>query len=183
MCREVNFGDNFNASCLCISYNLLDFFLSVVTFNGSMAHIKALPVMKLTTDSLAADFSKKGMLFDFNSPALVVCKMPVETVKLVKCHKINKLLYGFSTEEVTAFVKLHTSPGVKGLVADFAASHLVFAVNKLLECNHRIESTTVITSENLNSLFAYFKHVFFFLNLFGINEANVGFFSFFAHYT
>ena len=35
-----------------------------------MAHIKALPAVKLTALSFTADFSKKRMLFNFNSPEI-----------------------------------------------------------------------------------------------------------------
>ena len=138
-----------------------------------MAHIKALPAMKLTALSFTADFSKKRMLFNFNSPALVIGKMPMETVKLIHSHIINKLFNGFHTEEVTAFVKLHTSPGIKGSVADFTAGNLVFIVKKLLYGNHCIKRTVVITCKDFNAGFSNLEKILLFLHFFRVDEADV----------
>ena len=63
-------------------------------------------------------FSELRVLLDFDSPALVLCKMPVKPVHLVDGHHVNIFLDLVDAEIVTGAVQMHSSVGKARLVLD-----------------------------------------------------------------
>ena len=63
-------------------------------------------------------FSKLRILLDFDSPTLVLSKMPVESVQLIGSHYIQITLHLIHIEEMAGNIEMHTSIGKTRLILD-----------------------------------------------------------------
>ena len=104
--RKVDLRNNGNTEGSRICNHFLDLFLSVeaaVTLSVALVPLLvnhgAVPV--------CTDLCKLRIFLDFNAPALVLCKMPVEPVKLVGCHHVEVLLHLVNAEDMPADIQMH----------------------------------------------------------------------------
>ncbi len=112
MSRKVNFRNYLYISFLGICHNLTNLFLSI---EPSVAF----PVRRIIrTAKIAADnsvvaprsnLSQFRMALDFNSPSLVVSKMPMEYIELVKRKHINGTLHHLNIRKMPADIE-HKPP-------------------------------------------------------------------------
>ena len=99
MSRKVDFRDDGNAFGCCIGYYIADLVLSVIT--AVWLSVKLFPVLQDNCSLAYGTFLCKLRIFlDLDSPALIVCKMPVEGVQLVYLHDVEISLDNVNTEEV-----------------------------------------------------------------------------------
>src|SRR5579872_1081487 len=68
------------------------------------------------TAAAGADFREQGITFDFNAPALVLRKVPVEVVHFMQRDKIDIAFDEFDGEEMSADVQMKPAPRKAGVV-------------------------------------------------------------------
>ena len=86
--------------------------------------VVALAVEKVADDGLVADRSElcESRIFLYlDSPALVVCEMPVEGVEFVDFHHVDVFLHHVHVEEMSRNVHVHASVSEAWFVLDFNA--------------------------------------------------------------
>ena len=115
MSRNVYFGNDFYKFLLCIRYDFFDIFLSIkaaITLTVWF-HVT---VCKYFAVSPCACLRQFGVFLYFDSPALIFCQMPVETIHFVDGHHVDHSFYLIFTEEMSAFVQHKTSPFETGSI-------------------------------------------------------------------
>ena len=120
MARKVNLRNNCDSEVSSISHDILDFLLCIESAITGV--VKFVPVLAdHGTVSPGTDFSKLRIFLDFDSPSLVLSKMPVETVQLICCHHVQESLHLIDIEKMTGNVKMHSSVCESRLVLDGSA--------------------------------------------------------------
>ena len=100
---KVNLRDYGDALCSCISDDVSDLLLCVPAAFSVRSVVVCRTFEEVTYESLlsyGSYFSQFRIFLDFDSPSLVVCKVPVEGVELVYLHDIEVSLYFFNIEEL-----------------------------------------------------------------------------------
>ena len=138
MARHVDFGDNVDAPCLGVCYDVAHLILRVeaaifllsllvgaylvsgkvevgVVFSYGTAHAGRILVVE---SAPAAALREQRILLDFDSPALIVGQMPVELVDFIECQHVEQFLYLVYREEVARAIKFHSTPFKARLVGD-----------------------------------------------------------------
>jgi len=62
---------------------------------------------RLTT--LGADFCQSRIFFNFNTPALIICEVPMEVIHVVECQQVNVFLYKIDTKKMTGDIQHHSA--------------------------------------------------------------------------
>ena len=107
MAGKIDLRDNCNASFGCISDDIAKLLLGIET--AIALSIGLIAAEDLGAVSICSDLGELGILLDFDSPALVLGEMPVETVHFVDCHEVEDLLDFLDGEEVAAAVEEESS--------------------------------------------------------------------------
>ena len=102
MSRHIYLRNHRYISLGSISYHFFDLFLRVET-------------AVLIFPSPSANLCQIGILFNFDSPSLVVCQMPMKMIQPMECQQINDSLYLSDREEMTAHIQ-HGSPIRQGRI-------------------------------------------------------------------
>ena len=98
-------------SIKCITFHYLhlvsrDFIVRVVLF-GSILHAVTVVVVEFTP---CAFFCKKWIFLNFQSPTLVVGKVPMELVQFIECHEVEEFHDFFLGIEVAGDIEHQTTP-------------------------------------------------------------------------
>ena len=114
------FGDDVYVALFCVGDDFADVVLGVesaVTF--SVVFVWAVAVVSDEGFiSPCAYFGEFGILFDFDTPALIVGEVEVEGVHLVHCECVDELEDELFGHEVAGGVEHYASPGESGIVID-----------------------------------------------------------------
>ena len=106
----------------------------------------------------AADRTEFGIGLDFDPPALIVRKVPVESVQFIACHEVKDFLYLLLAVEVSGLVQHESSPRVARCVLDDAAVHHI-GLGKLLQRLLRVESSRIVRRLDHDPVLLYLKLV------------------------
>ena len=71
--------------------------------------IEATIATAISFDTPSTDLGQAGILLDLNTPALVLCEVPVELIDLEHRDDIDVLLHLIYREEVAAYIDHHTA--------------------------------------------------------------------------
>ena len=159
-------------SLSCVSNDFAYIFLCVETTVRSIVRHSASICITGCFLSPSSDFCEFRILLDFDSPALVLCEMPVEHVLLVHCHHIDEFHHFLLRIEVAAAVEVHTSPRKLRLIYDTAAWQRPLLACKtfrsvdlcrkeLLDCLHCIVFSGVSGSSHCNALLCDIENIAF----------------------
>ena len=96
---HLNLRDDRHKAILGIADDLTDLIL----------RIEATIATAISFDTPSSDLSKAGILLDLNTPALVLCEVPVELIDLEHRDDIDVLLHLIYREEVAAYIDHHTA--------------------------------------------------------------------------
>ena len=113
---HIDFGNHVDVTFSCIAYDITAFFLCIVTTIRDVvvdAHIAGTYDSFLTQTSF---FSQFRISLYFETPALILCQMPVELVAAMQGHSIQELLDKLNTEEVATTIQQYTTIREAGLV-------------------------------------------------------------------
>ena len=108
MSGQVYFGNNGNISFLCIGYYLLYLFLRIET-SVRCSVILAGVVSYYCFRTLRADLCQSRIFLNFNSPSLIFCQVPVESIHIMQSQQVDILFYKLYREKVTSYIEMHTS--------------------------------------------------------------------------
>ena len=136
MTGNIDFGHDIYPTLTSIGNNLADIILCVeaailplridnfrgqlqvrIVLRHGIAHAHGILVVRYAPSTT---LSEQRIFLDFNTPALVVCQMPMEFVDLVECQNIEQLHHFFLGEEMARTVEFHASPCETRGVEDFA---------------------------------------------------------------
>ena len=115
---DLHLRDYSDASLAGIFHDLADIILGIESPMRNAIAYSAVPGGFLAPGTY---FGKSGVLVDLDSPALVLCEMPMEHVLLIHRHQVDKLHYLFFWEEKTAAVEKQSTIPELGFVVDGAA--------------------------------------------------------------
>ena len=126
MAGQVDLRHNFDMAFGCVSYDFLQVFLRV----PHAAAILSIVVESCTVARIAertatdgADFCQFGVFGDFDTPALVVGQVPVETVYLIECHDVKDAFHFFLVKIVASNIQHIAAVTQCGLVGDVYIRH------------------------------------------------------------
>ena len=106
--RKVNLRNNGDAEGSRIGNHFLNLFLGVES--AVALSVELIPVLvNHSTVPVCTDLGKLWIFLDFNAPALILCKMPVEPVELVGCHHVQVFLHLVNAEDMPADIQMHAS--------------------------------------------------------------------------
>ncbi|EJX04670.1 hypothetical protein EVA_07223 [gut metagenome] len=114
---NVDLGNDFNETFAGILHNFAGFFLRIVAPITLAIRFHIAPTQHLAV-SPATNRGQLRVLGDFDTPALVLGQVPVETVHLVSSHHVNDLLDFIFTKEVATFVEHKAAPAETGLIGN-----------------------------------------------------------------
>ena len=127
--RHLNLRKHCNITCRCILNNLPNLLLCIETaVRGTVINARK----KGSNNGLLpyrTFLSKLRIFLYLNPPALILSKMPVESIELVHCHKINIPLDESSIKEVAAHIKMHTPVRKSRLVLNRHALYIPAAIS------------------------------------------------------
>src|SRR5258706_15243489 len=118
MSRQFDLGKNGNISFLCISNNLFDLGLCIIT---SIFHsVISFPRVAANDGSISpgANLCKLWIFFYFNPPSLVLRQMPVKSIELVQGEIINIFFDEGYREEMTTHIEVHSPISKPGRIDD-----------------------------------------------------------------
>ena len=96
---HLNLRDDRHKAILSIADDLADLIL----------RIEATVATAISFDTPSTDLGQAGILLDLNTPALVLCEVPVELIDLEHGDDIDVLLHLVYREEVAAYIDHHTA--------------------------------------------------------------------------
>ena len=175
--RKVDFGNNHNSALFCVSNNLFDLLLRVISADRDIVHFNASPTADLWVRSRWADFNKLRIFFDFNSPALIVGQMPMKNIELFKEHHVKHSLDFVHTEKMPWFVNFKTAPRNFRSVINLTTRNLALAELQFAEFPHwnkRIISTCFCWRFDSDRTFRNGKSVALFFNIGIADDDNIG---------
>lgn len=121
MAGKVDFGNNSDITFGCISHNILDFFLGIEAAIG-LAVILARVMADNSLLAVGTDSSQFRTFLDFDAPALVVGKMPMQAIHIVQALHVDELLHLIYRKEMAAHVEVDTAIAETGSIGNLYRS-------------------------------------------------------------
>ena len=112
MAWKVDFRNHLDSLCRRICNDLADLVLCVPHSFSIWCAVICLALGKMADEGLFPYRSELGEFRIFlylDSPALVVCEVPVERVELVNLHHVEVLLHHVHVEEMSRNIQMHSS--------------------------------------------------------------------------
>ena len=119
------------------------------------------PFFPILAGTPSSEISQTRILLDFDTPTGSISQVDVQAVQLVVSHRINLLLHEVQAEEVTGYVKHHTTVFETWFVGNGTQSHLIGFLGHLQQSLYTIEQTGTGSSLYFYYLIGSSQHITF----------------------
>ena len=163
MTGHVDLWHDGDVSLCGIGHNLTDFSLGVIATIGCLV-VKVRVGADNRTTTIGTDGNELGPLWNLDAPALIVGKVPMESVHVVHSEQVDELLDKGHREKMAGTVEMHTPPGKTRSIRDGNRRELKDTLTfcyaqRLTKGLDAIEDTSRRTAKDIDAILADIKPV------------------------